>query len=352
MSIVASGLMLGILLARLLSGIIANYTSWRVVYWLSVAAQYTIFLLLWLFMPDYPSTNPEGMNYFKMLWSIVLMVGRHPVLVQACGIAFFASATFTNFWTTLTFLLAGPPYYYTPVIIGLLALVGIASMLCGPVYARYVTDRFVPWFSVFLGMVWSIIGIAVGTYTGTFSVAGPIVQAFFGDFGMITAQIANRSAIFAVEPTGRNRVNTAFMVFTFAGQLVGTFVGSQLYDRGGWIASGSFSMGSIGMALLITMARGPWEEGMFSGLSSTIRRRLLVSSIPLTDLVWQVGSDGTAATASRSKAKKARTAASSKREAISRNGNIRRWQQKSRSKRLCRLSINTIIRTATTIWRR
>jgi predicted MFS family arabinose efflux permease len=261
MSIVASGLMLGILLARLLSGIIANYTSWRVTYWLSVAAQYTIFALLWLFMPDYPSTNPDGMNYFKMLWSVVKMMYKHPVLVQACGISFFTSATFTNFWTTLTFLLAGPPYYYTPVIIGLLALVGIASMLCGPVYARYVTDRFVPWFSVLLGMIWTIIGISIGTYTGTFTVAGPIIQAFFGDFGMVTAQVANRSAIFAVEPTGRNRVNTAFMVFTFAGQLVGTFVGSQLYDHGGWIASGSFSMGCIGMATLITLSRGPWEEG-------------------------------------------------------------------------------------------
>merc|ERR1712070_966973 len=81
--------------------------------------------------------------------------------------------------------------------------------------------------------------------------------------GMQTAQIANRSAIFSVEPKGRNRVNTAFMVATFCGQLVGTSVGANLYAKGGWIASGSYSMGSIGMALLFTMVRGPWEEGWF-----------------------------------------------------------------------------------------
>lgn len=47
----------------------------------------------------------------------------------------------------------------------------------------------------------------------------------------------------------------------FAGQLTGTSVGANLFSKGGWVASGSYSMGSIGMALLITFARGPWEEG-------------------------------------------------------------------------------------------
>lgn len=266
LSIVGAGLMLGILLARLLSGIVTNYVSWRVIYWISVGLQYLIFALLWLYMPDYPSANPGGLNYFKMLWSIPLMVIKHPVLLQASLIALFTAATFTNFWTVLTFLLAGPPYFYDPVIIGLFALVGIASMVCGPFYAKYVIDRFVPLFSVILGMGWALLGIALGTYTGTFTVAGPILQAFFGDFGMQTSQIANRSAIFTVEPKGRNRVNTAYMVFTFAGQLIGTSVGSQLYASHGWIASGSYSMASIGVALLITLARGPWEEGTLDSM--------------------------------------------------------------------------------------
>ncbi|KAK6439008.1 hypothetical protein LTR95_004794 [Oleoguttula sp. CCFEE 5521] len=261
LSIVVSGLMLGILIARLLSGIMTQYTTWRAVYWLSVALQYSIWFLLYLFMPDYPSTNPGGLNYLKMLWSILVMLTKHPVLVQACAISFFTSLTFTNFWTVLTFLLSGEPYNYTPVVIGLFALIGILSMLVAPVYARYVIDRFVPLFSVILGMVWCGIGIALGTYTGTFTVAGPVIQAFMGDFGLQTAQIANRSAIYAVEPKGRNRVNTAFMLAVFCGQLTGTSVGSHLYARGGWIASGSFSMGSIGVALLLCLVRGPWEDG-------------------------------------------------------------------------------------------
>ena len=198
------------------------------------------------------------------------MMTKHPILVQACLISFFTSATFTNFWTVLTFLLAGPPYHYDSVTIGLFALIGIGTMFCTPLYARVVIDRFVPWFSVILGMIWCMTGICLGAYTGTFTVAGPILEAFFLDIGMQTAQIANRSSIYAVEPKGRNRVNTCFMVFTFFGQLTGTSVGAHLYARGGWIGSQSFSVGCIGVALIITFARGPWEErwiGMHGGIS-------------------------------------------------------------------------------------
>src|ERR1700712_919946 len=81
LSIVVSGLLLGILIARLLSGLLTQYTSWRTIYWFSFGVQYLIFFLLWLFMPDYPSTNPGGLNYFHMLFSILQMVVKHPVLV-------------------------------------------------------------------------------------------------------------------------------------------------------------------------------------------------------------------------------------------------------------------------------
>ncbi|KAK4997288.1 hypothetical protein LTR66_003263 [Elasticomyces elasticus] len=261
LSIVVSGLLLGMLVARVLSGVLTNYTSWRNIYWMSLGLQYIIFGSLWLFMPDYPSTNPGGLNYFKMLWSILVMCTKHPVLVQACFVTFFTAATFTCFWTTLTFLLASPPYNYNPFVIGLFALIGIASLCIGPFWARLVIDRFVPLFSVVLGELICMIGITIGTYTGTFTIAGPVIQAFFNDMGLQTAQIANRSSIYSIEPKARNRVNTAFMVATFCGQLTGTAAGNHLYARGGWIASGSYSVASIAMALLVCAIRGPWETG-------------------------------------------------------------------------------------------
>jgi len=261
LSIVVSGLLLGMLIARLLSGILTQYTSWRSIYWFSFGVQFLIFILLFLFMPDYPSTNPGGLNYFSMLFSILRMVLKHPVLVQACLVGFLVASTFTSYWTTLTFLLSSPPYSYDSVIIGLFALIGIGAMVFGPFYSKAVIDRFVPLFSVILGLSYCLIGVIIGTYIGGFTVAGPIIQAFAIDLGLQTSQIANRSAIYAIEPKARNRVNTAYMVSVFCGQLTGTAVGNRLYAEGGWIASGSASVGFVGAALCVCFARAPWEKG-------------------------------------------------------------------------------------------
>ena len=261
LSIVVSGLLLGMLIARLLSGILTQYTSWRSIYWFSFGVQYLILILLFLFMPDYPSTNPGGLNYFSMLFSIAKMVFKHPVLVQACLVGFLVSSIFTSYWTTLTFLLSSPPNSYKSATIGLFALIGIGAMVFGPFYSKAIIDRFVPLFSVILGLLYCIIGVVIGTYTGKFTVAGPIIQAFATDLGLQTSQIANRSAIYAIEPKARNRVNTAYMVSVFSGQLMGTAVGNKLYAEGGWIRSGSASVGFIGAALVVCFARAPWEEG-------------------------------------------------------------------------------------------
>jgi predicted MFS family arabinose efflux permease len=260
LSIVVSGLLLGLLIARLLSGILTQYTSWRSIYWFSLGVQYLILILLFFCMPDYPSTNPGGLNYFSMLYSIIKMLFKYPELVQACLVGFFVASTFTNYWTTLTFLLSSPPYSYTPVNIGLFALIGIGAMCFGPLYSRVIIDRFVPFYSVVLGVCYVLIGNLVGTFVGRTSVAGPIIQAFAIDLGGQTSQIANRSAIYSIEPKARNRVNTAFMLSVFCGQLMGTAVGNALYAQGGWIRSGGASVGFIGAALVVCFARGPWEK--------------------------------------------------------------------------------------------
>lgn len=264
LSVVVSGLIGGILVARILSGVVTNYTSWRNIYWIAFGLQYTIFGLLWLFMPNYPRTNLESLNYFKLLYSILKLPPKNPVLVYAMGIGFFSSAVFTSYWTTLTFLLAGEPYDYSPLVIGLFGLIGIAAMIITPPYARLVIDRFVPQFGTINGTLMSLAGSVLGTYLGgapVYSVAGPVIQAFLLDFGMQSAQISNRAAIYGIEPTKRNRVNTCYMMATFTGQLMGTSVGANIYARRGWIASGSASVGFISAALLLCLIRGPWEKG-------------------------------------------------------------------------------------------
>ena len=264
LSIVVSGMLLGMLIARVLAGVVTQFIGWRYIYWIAFALQYLILVLLYLFMPDYPSTNPEmGIvrKYPVLLWDVLRLCWKHPVLVQACLIGFFTSSIFTSYWTTLTFLLAGAPYHYDSLVIGLFALIGIGSMTWGPIFARTVMEKHEPLFSIIIGELICLIGVTVGTYTGLHTVAGPVVQAVGIDIGLQTSQIANRTAIYKVAPKARNRVNTAYMVSVFCGQLMGTAAGNHLYAQGGWTKSGSASVWFVCVALFFCFLRGPHETG-------------------------------------------------------------------------------------------
>lgn len=111
-SIVLSGLLFGILIARVLAGIIAQFVSWRVVYYFAIGVQGVVLLGSYFMLPDYPSKN-KHMTYWGILWTMAKFSVTEPVLIQACLINLSSSASFSNFWVTLTFLLGGPPYNYS-----------------------------------------------------------------------------------------------------------------------------------------------------------------------------------------------------------------------------------------------
>ncbi|KAK3389725.1 major facilitator superfamily domain-containing protein [Podospora didyma] len=263
LAIVVSGLSLGVLVARILGGIMANYTDWRNVYWFGLGVQFLVLILLYIWMPDYPSKNPDGLNYFKMMWTIVHLLFTEPLLFQASLVAFLMSAVFQSYWTTLSFLLSTPPYNYSNLVIGLFGLIGVIVIVTAPIYSRLVIDKVVPLFSAILGLTIELAGIIVGTCIGSFHVAGPVIQAITVDVGAQFTQIALRSDVYRIQPNARNRVNTAYMVMAFAGQLTGTSVGNRLYAQGGWVYSGSLGIGFIGFAIIVCLARGPRETRWF-----------------------------------------------------------------------------------------
>ena len=111
-SVVLSGLLFGILLARVLAGVIAEFTSWRVVYYFAVGVQALVLVGSYWLLPDYPSKNKD-LTYWNILWTMAKFSVTEPILIQACLINLALSACFSNFWVTLTFLLGGPPYHYS-----------------------------------------------------------------------------------------------------------------------------------------------------------------------------------------------------------------------------------------------
>lgn len=113
-SVVLSGLLFGILIARVLAGLIAQFASWRVVYYMAIGAQGSVLAGCYFLLPDYPARNSDNsLTYWNIIWSMTKFAFTEPLLIQASLVNITASACYSNFWVTLTFLLGGAPYYYS-----------------------------------------------------------------------------------------------------------------------------------------------------------------------------------------------------------------------------------------------
>jgi predicted MFS family arabinose efflux permease len=112
LAIVFAGLDSGILYARVVGGVIAEYAPARVVYLAAIGIQLVVLLSLWALVPDYPAKNPE-LSYLHILGSMGTFVVTEPVLLQASLILLLAAACFSAFWVTLTFLLGGAPFFFS-----------------------------------------------------------------------------------------------------------------------------------------------------------------------------------------------------------------------------------------------
>ncbi len=81
LSIVASGLILGILIARVFAGLIAQFANWRVVYYFAVGMQGVVFVACYALIPDYPVKNPD-LGYWELISSMVVFAVTEPLLIQ------------------------------------------------------------------------------------------------------------------------------------------------------------------------------------------------------------------------------------------------------------------------------
>src|SRR2546430_7072552 len=117
---VMSGLLLGILLGRTAAGAIAALAGWRVVYVVAAGLMIALSVGLRRELPSRPA-HPR-LPYLGLLGSIGGLVRTEPVLRRRCLYGALSFAAFSVFWTSVAFMLTGPPYHYGEAVIGLFGL--------------------------------------------------------------------------------------------------------------------------------------------------------------------------------------------------------------------------------------
>ena len=227
---VLSGLLLGILLARVVSGFVGDLLGWRAMYWIAAAAMLTLSVVLRYALPyDRPEPN---LRYGELVRSIAHLAWTQPLLREAAVIGGLLFGAFSSFWATLVFFLGTPPYHYGPRVAGLFGLVGAVGVMCAP-WAGRLADRKGPAFTVTLG-----ISIALGSYLvfdlAGYGVWGLVAGVILLDLGVQAGHVANQTRIYALVPEARSRLNTVYMVTYFLGGALGSALGAYGWTHWRW----------------------------------------------------------------------------------------------------------------------
>jgi len=250
---VMSGLLLGILLARTVSGYVAAASSWRVVYVCAAGLMVVLAVVLRLSLPTYRAVTE--LTYPKVLTSVVRIFRREPVLRRRALYGGLSFAAFAVLWTSLAFLLSAAPYRYGAGTIGLFGLVGAAGALMASLAGRMADAGRQQAMTV--ATAFAIMASFVLLLIAPHQLAVLIVGIVLLDVGCQGIHITNQSEIYALAGEARNRVNSAYMTCYFTGGTLGSVGSALFYGHFGWdgVAAFGTAIGALAFALSLTDGR-------------------------------------------------------------------------------------------------
>jgi predicted MFS family arabinose efflux permease len=227
---VMSGLLIGILLSRTLSGAVGSVLGWQAVYRLAAVMITALAVSFALLLPRSPATS--AMGYGSLMKSLSGLFRSERVLRESSLVGALMFGGFSAFWTTLSFFLKSPAYDLGAQVAGLFGLVGVAGALTASVTGR-VTDRVSPRFTLGLAIVLSALSYFCFWIFGH-KMAGLVAGVIVLDIGAQSAHISNQARIYALDAAARNRINAVYMVSSFAGGAAGSVLASVAWEFFDW----------------------------------------------------------------------------------------------------------------------
>jgi len=228
---ITSGVVIGILLGRFLSGVIADVAGWRAVYLSSACLMLMMAGVLWKAIPS-TQQPPLKASYRTLIRSVFGLFLTEPMLRKRGVLALLIFADFSMLWTAMVLPLSAQSLSHTQT--GLFGLAGIAGALAAAKAGRW-ADR--GWgqrttgFSLAL-LTLSWLPIACAEISLLLLIVGVITL----DFAVQAVHVTNQSLIFAARSDAQSRLAGAYMFFYSVGSALGAIAATQLYAVWGWQA--------------------------------------------------------------------------------------------------------------------
>jgi len=231
---VMTGLLLGILLSRVMSGFVAEHVGWRAVYLGAAAAMALIGVAAWRGLPRFQPTTQLG--YRALLGSLLQLWRRHAELRRAAWSQGLLSLGFSAFWSTLAIMLHSK-FQLGSSAAGAFGLAGAAGALAAPLAGR-LADRRGPELVTRLGAGLAAVSFAA---MGLSPLLAPqaqlallVVSAIGFDFGIQASLVAHQTLVYGLEPGARSRLNALLFTCMFIGMAAGAALGSLVLSQWNW----------------------------------------------------------------------------------------------------------------------
>jgi len=227
--VVMSGLLIGILASRTVSGIVGKYFGWNAMFYIAAGLMVVIGLLIFIFLPKV-EPDYKG-NYTNLMKSLVHLFMSEPKLRFAAFRGALCFACFMAFWTTLVFLLK-ENFNLGSDAAGLFGLVGVFGAIAAGLMGR-LSDKMDAFKLSFFTLLLILLSFVIFIFSGH-SIIGLAFGVIILDMGVQATHISNQSIIFALNGAARNRINTIYMVTYFIGGSLGTLLVTSLWGSYHW----------------------------------------------------------------------------------------------------------------------
>lgn len=254
---VMTGLLLGILLSRVVSGFVAEHFGWRAMFIAAAASIAFIGAAAWRGLPRFrPTTH---LAYGALLGSLGTLWSRHEALRRAALAQALLAVGFSAFWSTLAVMLHGEPFHLGSAAAGAFGLAGAAGALAAPLAGR-LADRRGPELVTRLGAGLVVVSFAAMGFAPLLLPHAQLwllaLAAIGFDLGMQAALIAHQTIVYGIEPGARSRLNAVLFTSMFIGMAAGSALGALALAQWGWAGVTWLATGTAAAGLGVRLWRG------------------------------------------------------------------------------------------------
>ncbi|SEF11339.1 Predicted arabinose efflux permease, MFS family [Streptomyces sp. 2112.2] len=246
--VVTSGVVVGILGARVVTGMLADVWGWRSIYAVLAVLSFGLAaLVLFVLPPEERPNRPAG--YKQAVVSLGGLFGQRLFLTRGL-IAFFLFASFGTLWSGLSLPLADAPWHLSESQIGVFGIAGLAGALGAARAGRWAdAGRAIPvtGFALTL-LILSWAAIAQLPWTLWLLIVGIVAL----DFAVQAVHVSNQHLLTAAHPDRTSSVIGGYMAFYSLGSALGAAATTAIFTTHGWAGSSLLGTGFAACALVIS----------------------------------------------------------------------------------------------------